>query len=391
MIVSECSWDRAFQVASETFSALGTEALPLANANGRVLAKPTYSLCDLPAFATSSMDGWVVCGQGPWKIVGEVSAGKFAEQGLGESECMKIATGGVIPMGGESVVPWEDVKEQDGFVQGQCEKGSNIRLAGMESKKGDLLIDSGIRLNPPKIGLLAATGHNEIIVASKPRIALFFLGDELLHSGVPEGGSIRDSLGPQLPALLEIYGACVVSAQFVKDDLDLLTSKINSILADVDMVITTGGTADGSRDYIKPAIARLKGNYIIDRVKVRPGYHVLLAKIPNKQTREMPFLALPGNPQSALAALMSFGHPIINSLLGMAKVVPATIELSEFIQTPEDFSRLIPGNLEKSRFTPSGYLGSAMLRGVAHSTGFALINPGKHDVGATARWLPLPI
>lgn len=390
-MLSECAWDQAYQVASETFSALGTEVIPLAKASGRVLSKPAYSLCDLPAFATSSMDGWVVRGQGPWKIVGEVSTGRLADQGLGESECMKIATGGVIPAEGESVVPWEDAQEQDGLIQGQSEKGRNIRPAGMESKEGDLLIDSGTKLNPPKIGLLAAAGHDEVTIASKPRIAVFFLGDELLRSGVPEGGSIRDSLGPQLPALLEIYGASVVSKQFVKDDLDLLVSEIDSVLADVDMVITTGGTADGPRDYIKPAIARLKGDYVIDRVKVRPGYHVLLAKIPSTQTRGIPFLALPGNPQSALAALISFGQPIINSLLGKTKAIPATIELGEFIQTPEGFARLIPGNLEGNRFMPSGYLASAMLRGVAHSTGFALIDPGKHDVGASARWLPLPI
>lgn len=390
-MLTECSWDQAYQVASESFPALSPEVLLLANASGRVLAQPAYSLCDLPSFATSSMDGWVVRGLGPWKIVGEVSTGRFSDRILGESECMKIATGGVIPVKGESVLPWEDAEEQDGFIRGQSEKGRNIRPIGMESNTGDLLIDSGIKLNPSKIGLLAATGHDEVIVTSKPRVAIFFLGDELLHSGRPEGGSIRDSLGPQLPALLEIYGAHVVSAQFVKDDLDLLVSKINAVLTDVDMVITTGGTADGPRDYIKPAIARLKGEYIIDRVKVRPGYHTLLAKIPRQKKREIPLLALPGNPQSALAALTSFGQPIINSLLGKRKTPPVSIELGEVIQTPEGFCRLIPGNLEKDRFTPSGYLVSAMLRGVAHSSGFALINPGKHAVGASARWLSLPM
>jgi molybdopterin molybdotransferase len=389
-MLSECAWDLAYQVASDAFLALEVEVLPLVLAHGRVLNQPTFSLCDLPAFATSSMDGWVVRGPGPWKIVGEISTGSLTDQVLGESECMKIATGGVIPIGGESVLPWEQVKEEDGYVQGQSEVGVNIRPVGMESKKGDLLFDAGATLNPPKIGVLAATGHDEIIVARKPRIALFILGDELLHSGVPKAGSIRDSLGPQLPAFLEIYGAHVVSVQFIKDDLDLLISSIDSALPNVDMVITTGGTADGPRDYIKSAIARLGGDYLIDRVKVRPGYHVLLAKIPSQLGRQKPFLALPGNPQSALAALTSFGQPIINALLGKKKVLPSTIKLSEILQTPHGFSRLVPGHLDEDRFMPSGYLGSAMLRGVAHATGFALVSPGRHDVGASARWLPLP-
>jgi len=389
-MLSECAWDEAYQIASETFSALANEVLLLENAHGRVLAQPAYSLCDLPALATSSMDGWVVRGHGPWKIMGEISTGRIAERGLVESECMKIATGGVIPVGGESVLPWEVAEEREGSVQGQIEKGKNIRLAGMESKKGDLLIDSGITLNPPMIGLLAATGHDQITLSCKPRIAIFFLGDELLRSGIPATGSIRDSLGPQVPALLEMYGASVLSAQFVKDDLDLLVSMISSVLADVDMVITTGGTADGPRDYIKPAITALSGEYVIDRVKVRPGYHVLLAKIAADDSRQIPFLALPGNPQSALAALTSIGQPVINALLGKTNALLATVQLSQDVETQAGFSRLLPGNVAKDLFTPSGYLESAMLRGVAYSSGFALIDPGRGLAGSAARWLPFP-
>lgn len=71
--------------------------------------------------------------------------------------------------------------------------------------------------------------------------------------------------------------------------------------------------------------------------------------------------------------------------------MPTTIELGESIQTPAGFARLIPGNLKRERFIASDYLASSMLRGVAHSTGFALIDSGKHSVGANARWLPLPI
>jgi len=389
-MLSECAWDLAYQVASEAFSALEVEVLSLSFVHGRVLSQPTYSLCDLPAFATSSMDGWVVRGLGPWKIVGEVFTGSLTDQVLGEFECMKIATGGVIPIGGQSVLPWEEAKEEAEYVRGQSQTGVNIRPAGIESKKGDLLFDAGTTLNPPKIGVLAATGHDEVTVARKPRIALFILGDELLHSGVPKDGSIRDSLGPQLPAFLEIYGAHVLSVQFIRDDLSLLISSIDSALPNVDMVITTGGTADGPRDYIKSAIARLGGDYLIDRVKVRPGYHVLLARISSQPGRQIPFLALPGNPQSALAALTSFGQPIINALLSKTKVSPSTIKLGEVLQTPPGFSRLVPGHLDEDWFRPSGYLGSAMLRGVAHATGFALISPGRHDVGASARWLPLP-
>lgn len=381
----EGSWDEAYAIASYSFSKLSAESVALAQSVGRFLASPTRALCDLPAYATSAMDGWAVRGSGPWKIVGEVATGKASAQSLADSECMKISTGGVIPTGATSVVPWENATEVAATVQGQAKEGENIRAAGVESKLGDLLIDSGVRLSPPMVGLLAATGHDQISVTRRPRVAIFFLGDELLHEGVPTGGSIRDALGPQLPPLLESYGAEVICSQFVKDDLAVLTGIIEETLCDVDMIITTGGTADGPKDFVKPVINHIKGQYIIDCARVRPGYHIIVAKI-SATGREIPFVALPGNPQSALAALTSFGRPIINAFLGAPNSEPMTVELKEAFQTQPEFSRLVPGNIDRSVFTPTGYLGSAMLRGVAHASGFALVAPG----GKTARWLPLP-
>lgn len=388
MVLSECSWDEARAVFSNSFSRCSTQTLSLPAAHGRVLAADAYSLCDLPAFETSSMDGWVTNGEGPWEILGEVKTGQLSDLILGPSQSLRIATGGVIPRGGQSVLPWEEADERAGFLYGRSELGANIRPAGQESKAGELLISAGTYLNAPKIGLLAASGHDEIEVARKPRVAIFFLGDELVHAGVPAGGSVRDALGPQLPAILELYGAEVVIADFVTDDLDLLINKIsvaiNSPESAIDIVITTGGTADGPRDFIKPAITALGGQYLIDRVRVRPGYHVLLAEILSANLRKIAFLALPGNPQSALAALTSFGQPLIASLGGATIANLAQVHLREEIKTQAGFARLVPGTLADNNFTPTGYLGSHMLRGVAQAAGFALINPG-----FITRWLPI--
>ena len=383
----EGSWDQAFSIASRTFSVLGSESVSLSAAIDRNLAADALSLCDLPAFETSSMDGWAVCGSAPWKLIGEVATGIKSSQSLAAGQCLAIATGGVIPDGTTAVIPWEKATENGGEITGEIEAGASIRPAGMESKKGDVLVVAGTRITPPMVGLFAATGHDLVQVISRPRVAIFFLGDELIHSGVPADGAIRDALGPQLPAVLTNMGAVISSAQFVKDNLGVLNSEIAKVLDSVDLIVTTGGTADGPRDYVKPALENLGAAMVIDCAKVRPGYHVLLARVQHSK-REIPFLALPGNPQSALAALFSFGRPLINSLLGAQVQTLTDIELSESLKTPEGFSRLVPGTLDGKVFTPTAYLGSAMLRGAAHAQGFALINPGVNPAGATARWIP---
>lgn len=389
MTLVEGLWDDAFAIARDSFTSLPTQSIALSDAYGRVLGADMSALCNLPAFETSSMDGWVVNGDGPWKIIGEVKTGQISGLSLGPSQCLAIATGGVIPDGGQAVVAWEAATERDGFIHGTSEVGANIRPAGAESKKGELLISAGTQLNAPKIGLLAAAGHDDVVVTRRPRIAIFFLGDELMHSGVPVDGLVRDALGPQLPAMLSAFGADVAFSDFVTDDLDVLVGKISSAINsqnnEIDMVITTGGTADGPRDFIKSAIAAFAGEYLIDRVKVRPGYHILLAKIASQKGTNLAFLALPGNPQSAIAALISFGRPIIDAMRGLTPAVLVTVQMSQEMKVQEGFARLVPSVIENNICTPTNYLSSHMLRGVGAADGFALVS----EAGPT-RWLPIP-
>jgi molybdopterin molybdotransferase len=383
----EGTWEQALDIASHSFTKLATQEVALTDAIDRYTAADVLSLCDLPAFETSSMDGWAVSGDGPWKLIGEVLTGKASSDILHYGQCLAIATGGVIPQGTTSVIPWEKASEKDGQIFGEIEVGANIRPAGMESKIGDVLVTAGTRIAPPMAGLFAATGHDVVKVAVQPRVAIFFLGDELIHSGVPIDGAIRDSLGPQLPALLTKMGVTIFSAEFIKDDLEVLNAEIAKVLDSVDLIITTGGTADGPRDYVKPVLKKLSATMVFDCVKVRPGYHVLLARL-SKKPRDIAFLALPGNPQSALAALYSFGAPLIGSMLGASNNEATEVELSSSLSTPEGFSRLVPGTVNGKIFTPTAYLGSAMLRGVAHAQGFALISPGVNPAGSKARWIP---
>jgi len=383
----EGTWDQACECATHSFAKLSSQVVALKDAIDKYTTEDVHSLCDLPAFETSSMDGWAVSGEGPWKLIGEVLTGKTSSEVLHYGQCLAIATGGVIPQGATSVIPWEKATEKDGEIFGEIEVGANIRPAGMESKLGDVLVKAGTRITPPMAGLFAATGHDSIQVTEQPRVAIFFLGDELIHSGVPADGAIRDSLGPQLPSLLTKMGVRILTAEFIKDDLDVLNAQIAKVLDSVDLIITTGGTADGPRDYVRPALKNLSATMVIDCAKVRPGYHVLLARLSVK-SRDIAFLALPGNPQSALAALYSFGDPLIGSLQGASERELIEVELTTSLTTPEGFSRLVPGTLNGKLFTPTAYLGSAMLRGVAHAQGFALINPGVNPVGTTARWIP---
>ena len=388
----ELSWDAARQVAARSFPRLGSEMLPIGAAAGRILAEDCFALAPLPFYDTSAMDGWVVSGDQPWKIVGEIPTGYLPSMDLAAGECARIGTGGIIPTGATAVIRWEHATEEDGYIHGETGAGKDIRPAGAECAAGELLATAGTLLQPAIVGNLAGSGIDEVLVAKRPRIALFFLGDELIHEGLPRDGKIRDSLGVQVPALLELIGAEIIEQRFINDEYQSLIGAVRDVIDTVDIIATTGGTADGPRDHVHPLLAELGARYLVNRIKARPGHPMLLAELSDSDNRKVAFLGLPGNPQSALSAITTLGLTLMACLVGqeMDFNLPR-VETSEEIETPPDFNRLVAGKIENGKFVPAQKIGSNMLRGLAASTGFAVCDSGTTPVGGTVRWLAIPL
>lgn len=385
----DLGWDEARGRAYNVATSLHTERILLSQGADRTLGVDCVALVDLPTYTTSSMDGWAVCGEGPWRIIGDVKAGQPFSRELTAGTAVRIATGAVIPRGTFAVLRWERAESVDDYVSGEVTHNLDIRPAGEECPQGQVLVTRGTKLSPAHIGLLAASGYDEIEVIAKPKLALLLLGDELQLSGVPTGGKVRDSLGPQLPGWLARLGAKVISQEYVADELETLIKAINFVTQHADLVITTGGTADGPRDHIHAALEALNGTLVVDRVRARPGHPMLLATIA-QGNRTVPLVGLPGNPQSAIVGLMTLGVPVINTMLAQSPTPLEDVKTADEISAPADFTRLVLGNLRAGRFDMGEHLGSAMLRGLAQSSGFAIASSGITQEGGIVRWLPLP-
>ena len=168
----------------------------------------------------------------------------------------------------------------------------------------------------------------------------------------------------------------------MSDDLALTISAIEKALKVADIVATTGGTADGPRDFLHTAIAKLNGEIKVDKVAVRPGHPQLLAEIAGRA-----LIGLPGNPQSAVVALLTLGQPLIETMLGKLQSELPLISSDDQFEAQPGFTRLVLGKLTNGKFSAGEYLGSAMLRSLAHADGFAICtNPP-----TTLRWLGLPL
>lgn len=388
-VLREAAWTSARAAARLVAKQLESESAPVGDLDGRVLAHDCHALCQLPSFASSAMDGWALAGAGPWEIVGDVAAGHPWGEPLSSGTAVRIATGAVVPEGASHVLRWERATVEAGYIHGEPGPSTDIRPAGEECEIGDLVAAAGTQITPALAGFMAATGHDTVEVIRRPRVALILLGDELLTAGVPERGRVRDSLGPQLPGWVERTGADVVVQHQVADDLDALVKVLRKSADEADLIITTGGTAEGPRDHMHAAIDALDGQLVVDRVAVRPGHPMLLATLTDGD-RTVPLVGLPGNPHSAVVGFVTLAVPAIDVLLGRSVTPAAEVIAGEELRAPNGHTRLIAGNVDDGVFVLSPYGGSAMLRGLAQSTGFAVVPEGVTARQSSVEWLPLP-
>jgi molybdopterin molybdotransferase len=370
-----------------------TVRVPLVDSDGLTLAEPLITLTDLPAFPTSSVDGWAVRGSAPWRIVGQILAGGQAEPLVDEGTCVEIATGAMVPVGTTAVIRVEEsTVDAAVVVAGTPRTVPDWREPGEEAKRGEELLPAGTPITPGVIGLAAACGYDALICRPAPRTALLVFGDELLTSGPPGAGRVRDALGPSLPSWLRRVGTDIVHIRTpVADTLhDHVAAISDAVDAGAQVVCTTGGTMHGPVDHLHPALAELGAQYVVNTVAVRPGFPMLVARLPGGQ-----FVAgLPGNPQSTFVALVSLVVPLLAGLTGRQPPELPPVTLGADVPGRGDFTHLalVRRDAADGRAYPVPHVASSMLRGLARSAGFAVIPPGARGLeGTQASLVPLPM
>jgi molybdopterin molybdotransferase len=307
--------------------ALSTERIKLAQAVGRVLAEDLIARTPLPGFDYSAMDGYAVAraelvGAGPWElpVVGESRAGAQAPQLSAGTTC-RIFTGAPIPEGADAVVMQEDVMRDGGSARflAQPALGAHIRRRGEDLAAGAAALSQGTRLTAFQVGLAAAVDRDELLVARRPQVTILCTGEELRDPGSPEfPGSIPDSNGPSLAALVTAAGAQAVIAPRIRDDLQVTEAAIRGALHGSDLLLTVGGVSVGEHDLVKVALANVGVELEFWKVQIRPGKPLAFGRF--GQTL---ILGLPGNPVSAQLTFALFGMPLLRQMQGDRRPVPA--------------------------------------------------------------------
>lgn len=311
------------------------ERVPLLEASGRVLAEPIVAAADVPPFPRAAMDGYAVIAQDTFgagnfnparlRLIEVVHAADIARGAVTAGACIQVATGAPVPSGADAVVQFEDteVEAEAGTVRiyTPVYPRQNISSRGKDIQVGQTVLGAETRLDPSKIGVLAALGFTEVAVVAKPTVAVIPSGNEIVPPGEPLApGKIYDINSYTLAALVQDAGGAPRLFPIMKDTPEDVRRTLRDALA-CDLVVLSGGSSVGERDVIVEAVESL-GEVKFHGIAVKPGKPTLCSVIDGKLV-----LGMPGYPTSCLTNAYGLLAPALRKLAHLPTPRTGGVEL----------------------------------------------------------------
>ena len=308
------------------FPQVATKEISLLETVGRILAEDIVADVDLPDFPRAIVDGYALQGASTFgasdgnpaylTVTGSIAMGESPKLSVGPGEAARIATGGMLPQGANSVVMIEHTEAIDDAtieVYRSIAPGQNMIAIGEDIKKKSRVLKQGQMIRPQEAGLLAALGRRTVVVFQKPVIGIISTGDEIIPiNETPRRGEIRDINTYTLAGLIHETGSQAISFGIVHDDFETLLEKCKLALDQCDMVLISGGSSVGTRDFTIDVLSALQdAKILVHGISISPGKPTILAKIQNKA-----FWGMPGHVVSAMIVFSRVVRPFIRHFSG---------------------------------------------------------------------------
>lgn len=378
------------------------EDVALADAVDRVLAEPVVALRTQPPFDASAMDGYAVraadVASAPARlaVIGTAPAGRGFDGAVGRGEAVRIFTGAPLPEGAETIVIQENVRDLgDGRIEvvEPARPGLNIRRAGLDFSKGDVLLERGRRLDPAALSLAASSNHAHLNVVRRPLVAIIATGDELLPPGSEPGpGQIISSNAYGVAATAHSVGARWLDLGIAADRKQAVAELVReAVAARADVIVTLGGASVGDLDLVHQVFTDEGMALDFWKVAMRPGKPLMSGRL-----NDIRCIGLPGNPVASIVCSQLFLKPVLARLGGrthspdlreatLGSAMAANDLRQDYVRATirEEAGRLVA--------TPFDVQDSSMLRRLADADGLIVRAPFSPaaDKGSACRVLML--
>jgi len=377
-----------------------TESVPLADADGRVVAEPIDAPAPVPNYDRAAMDGYAVRAEDTFGASDRSPAvlravGTEADS-IAPGEAARVHTGSAVPDGADAVVMIERVEpvgSGDGRVAeveafDAVAEGENVGEAGEDVADGQRLFEAGHVLRPSDLGLLKSVGLDAVSVYERPTVAVIPTGEELVQSD-PDPGEVIETNGLTVSRLVERWGGEARYRDVVTDDEEALAAAIEGDL-DADAVVTTGGSSVGERDLL-PEVVDSLGEVLVHGVALKPGHPVCLGAADGT-----PIVSLPGYPVACIVNAAQFLRPVQKRVGGtsaepfptrrarLARKVPsepgtrtfARVSVEETTEDADGDGSALPAA------TPTRASGSGILSSVALADGWVVVPEPREGIDA---------
>ena len=310
------TFDQAYGIVMANVRRLPAEEIPLDDALNRILAEDVASDSDMPPFDKSAMDGYA-CRRtdlgNDLRLVETIPAGKTPTSPVGENECSKIMTGGVVPEGADCVIMVEFTEESNAIVRFTgTETRDNICRMGEDLKCGAVMLEKGARISARHMGVLASAGCARVPVSARPRVGVIATGDELVEPGSAPGPSkIRNSNSYQLCAQARAMGADAVYHGIAPDTEDAIGRSIAVAMADSDVILVSGGVSAGDFDLVPGMLEKNGFDLLFEKIATKPGMPTVFGK-----SEDCFCFGLPGNPVSTFVLFELLVKPFLYAMMG---------------------------------------------------------------------------
>ena len=382
--------DQALTIVLGQVEPLGSEAVALEHAHGRILAEAVRADIDLPPFDRARMDGYAVrssdVSSAPieLRVVGEIAAGAQFDGIVNAGEAVKIFTGAPVPAGADAVQKVEVTRTHENIVEIRepVTPGQFITPQASEVASGETVAEAGREIGPAEMAVLASFGYSSVKVGRRPRVAVMSTGSELVDvSTKPAGAQIRNSNSYTLGAYAVRAGAIADSPGTVRDTLEATRDALISAADNRDIVITSGGVSMGDYDLVKAALKEIGAEIYFDKVIIRPGKPIVFARRGSTY-----FFGLPGNPVSTSVTFSVFVRPAIRKMQGETPPAPAAVsaELSRAVKDLSSRRSYLPGRLSvdggRAMIEPLKWGGSSDLVAFMRANALIVVPEEVHEI-----------
>jgi molybdopterin molybdotransferase len=266
---------------------------------------------DYPPFNRATMDGIAISwksfkeGLREFLVSGICAAGTPQKELTDPRTCFEIMTGAPVPTNADLIIPYEEIKIENGkaFITKEYERPINefIHAKGSDITEGAVVLEKGHFLNGPAWGIAASVGRSSVKTQRLPRIQIISTGDELVDvNQTPLEHQIRRSNAHALQASLKLYGYNEVNLTHLSDNVDSIKDHYEKNKTQYDILIFSGGVSKGKYDYL-PEVWKASGvTEYFHGVSQRPGKPLWFGVDEKNKTA---VLGLPGNPVSSLVCL----------------------------------------------------------------------------------------